>query len=234
MSKRDRMAARLHAFLVGSVYANHNHSRNVRRAIDSVVAPLARNNEWGLDAGAGAKRLHPRLIAIDLTRSPALDCVASAEHLPFAAESLSLVVSQEVVEHTADPWKAIREAARVLKPGGKLYLQAPFVIGYHPCPRDYWRFTADGLRQLIERAGLHIERIETSIGAGSGMYRIAVEFCAVLAAAFWPRFYLPVKGLAAICFRPICLADRIAAASPAAHRIPGGYFAISVKKTCVS
>jgi SAM-dependent methyltransferase len=160
--------------------------------------------------------------------------VASAEDLPFASESLALVVSQEVVEHVADPWRAVTEAARVLKPGGKLFLQTPFIIGCHPCPHDYWRFTAEGLTRLIESAGFEMEHIEPSVGAGSGMYRISVEFCAVMAAAIWARLYLPIKGLAAILFRPLCMADRVAAASPAAHRMPGGYFAIAVKKPCAS
>jgi SAM-dependent methyltransferase len=224
----------LRSFLVGRVYATHNRSAAVRRALAGVLAELESSGEWGLDAGAGAKKLHPRLLAIDVRRNPALGCVASVEALPLAAASLRVVVSQEVVEHVTDPWRAVAELARVLKPGGRLYLQAPFVIGYHDGPRDYWRFTGEGLRQLIESAGLEVERLEPSVGAGSGMYRIAVEFWAVLAAAVWPRLYLPVKVLGVIVLRPLCLADRLTASSPAAHRIPGGYLAVAIKPLCVS
>jgi SAM-dependent methyltransferase len=224
----------LRAFVVGRVYANHNHSATVRRAVAGVIAELERSGAWGLDAGAGRKRMHPRLFAMDLDRQASPDCVASAEALPFASASLALVISQEVIEHVSDPWRVAGEAARVLKPGGRLYLQAPFVIGYHPGPRDYWRFTAEGLRRLVESAGLVLERLEPSVGAGSGMYRIAVEFCAVLAAAVCGRLYLPAKALAAILLRPLCFLDRVTARGPAAHRIPGGYLAIAVKPPCAS
>jgi len=224
----------LRPFLVGRVYANHNRSAAVRRAVAALLAALERSGEWGLDAGAGQKRMHPRLLAMDVTRHPTLDCVASVEDLPFASASLAVVISQEVIEHVADPWRAVSEAARVLKPGGRLYLQAPFVIGYHPSPRDYWRFTAEGLRRLVESAGLELEDLQPSVGAGSGLYRIAVEFWAVLAAAVWARLYLPVKALGAILLRPLCFVDRLTASSPAAHRIPGGYLAIAVKPPCAS
>ena len=225
---------RLRALLVGRVYANHNRSAAVCRALAGVLAELNRTGEWGLDAGAGTRRMHPRLFCLDVDRTANPHCLASAEALPLASASLALVISQEVLEHVADPWRAVVEAARVLRPGGRLYLQAPFVIGYHPSPSDYWRFTAEGLRRLIESAGLELECLEPSVGAGSGMYRIAVEFGAVVAASLWARLYLPVKGLAAILLRPLCFLDRLTASSPAAHRIPGGYLAIAVKPSCAS
>lgn len=44
--------------------------------------------------------------------------VGTAEYLPFADESLDLVVSAWVLEHLDRPAQAVREIARVLRPGG--------------------------------------------------------------------------------------------------------------------
>jgi 2-polyprenyl-3-methyl-5-hydroxy-6-metoxy-1,4-benzoquinol methylase len=45
--------------------------------------------------------------------------------LPFRDASFDVVVSSEMIEHTTDPAQAVREMARVLKPGGPLALTCP-------------------------------------------------------------------------------------------------------------
>ncbi len=219
----------LRAWTVRRVYARHNQAAPVRRAVAAALAELDKQGAWGLDLGCGGSRLHRRMLRLDIDAAGAPDCIGSAERLPFADGSLRVVVSQEVFEHLPDPWTAIREVRRVLAPGGALYLQTPFIIGYHPGPADYWRFTDEGLERLVRSAGLELERLETAVGAGTGMYRIATEFLAVLAGSIWQRAYLPVKGLAAVLFSPLRWADRLPAKGMIARRIPGGYWALARK-----
>lgn len=45
--------------------------------------------------------------------------------LPLRDSTLDGVVMQDVLEHLSDPARALREVARVLKPGGFLYLSTP-------------------------------------------------------------------------------------------------------------
>lgn len=215
---------------VDGVYATHNRSPAVRRALAPLLAGLDAPGARGLDLGSGGGRLHPRVVAFDLDRSERPGCQGSALELPFRDEAFTLVVSQEVFEHLPDPWQAAREAARTLAPGGRLYLQTPFVIGRHDGPRDYWRFTRDGLAELIRRTpGLVIEDSGVAVGGGTGAYRIAVELVAGLAGAAWSRLYHPAKGLAAAALFPLKALDRWLDRDPERERIAGGYYVIARK-----
>ena len=43
-------------------------------------------------------------------------------HLPFPEESFDVVWAWGTVHHTIDPWRAMEELIRVLKPGGSIHL----------------------------------------------------------------------------------------------------------------
>ena len=119
---------------------------------------------------------------------------------------------------------------RVLKRGGFLYLQVPFVIGYHPGPTDFWRFTKEGVREILARSGLECVEIRVAVGGGTGFYRILVEFAATLASRISARLYFPVKaGSAILCF-PLKWLDRFLITGPQCDRIAGGYLAIARKQ----
>jgi 2-polyprenyl-3-methyl-5-hydroxy-6-metoxy-1,4-benzoquinol methylase len=49
------------------------------------------------------------------------------EQLPFPNGSFDYLVSIEGIEHTENPFRFLRECARVLRPGGKLFLTTPNV-----------------------------------------------------------------------------------------------------------
>ncbi|MCW2671821.1 MAG: 2-polyprenyl-3-methyl-5-hydroxy-6-metoxy,4-benzoquinol methylase [Frankiales bacterium] len=67
-------------------------------------------------------------VGVDLQRSGLLQArehgvrvvQADAERLPFADGCFDVVVAGEVLEHVRDPWTVVREACRVLAPGGTL------------------------------------------------------------------------------------------------------------------
>ncbi|MCW5732520.1 MAG: methyltransferase domain-containing protein [Enhydrobacter sp.] len=64
--------------------------------------------------------------------------------------SFDLVVCCHVLEHTVSPWKAARNIASVLRPGGLAYVSTPWSQAFHAAPDDYWRFSVRGLTLLFE------------------------------------------------------------------------------------
>ena len=81
----------------------------------------------------------PNTIIADIT-----DCRAT-----IPDESFDIVMSSDVFEHIDRPWLAAAEIARILKPGGLAITRTVFAWRNHPCPIDYWRFSAECLEFLF-------------------------------------------------------------------------------------
>ena len=218
----------LHQLVVGHVYATHNNSRQVREALSRFYGQVS-DAGLLLNVGSGVTSRRKGTINLDVALSSTVDCVASGDALPFRSGHFAGAVSQEVLEHVPDPSAVLLEIKRVLRPGGYLYCQLPFIIGYHPGPNDYWRFTVEGIRQIVLDAGLEIVESGMSVGPATGFYRVVVEFVASFAGALFPSAYRPAKGAAAIAFMPLKILDPLLSRSREANRLAGGYFVIARK-----
>jgi len=86
-------------------------------------------------------------VNIDLFPLPGVNVAASAEHLPFRSNLFQRVECDAVLEHVEHPECVMAEIARVLAPGGFAHVVVPFCHPFHEYPRDFRRFTPDGLRQ---------------------------------------------------------------------------------------
>ncbi len=88
-----------------------------------------------------------------------------ALEMPFAAASFDTTLSTQVLEHVPSPGIFLKEAHRVLKPGGHLLLTPPQTNPLHEEPHDYFRYTCYGLRSLMEQAGLYVVEVRPLGGA---------------------------------------------------------------------
>ena len=128
-----------------------------------------------VDAGAGEGRYaehfsRQRYHAIDLALGDAswdysgLSAIADLHHLPLADGAIDVLVSTQTLEHLRDPRRFLEEIARVLRPGGKVFLTAPQGFKEHQEPHDYWRYTQFSLRMLCEDAGLEVDFVRPQGG----------------------------------------------------------------------
>jgi SAM-dependent methyltransferase len=60
------------------------------------------------------------------------------------------VFASGVLEHVDDYHGAVREAWRILKPGGTLLVGVPFQQPVHRAPNDFWRWTEYGLALTLK------------------------------------------------------------------------------------
>lgn len=123
---------------------------------------------WVLDLGSSGDFLGEHVIALDLNPYPGVDLVANAECLPFGNQVCEGVWMNALLEHVAFPKKVLEEARRVLKPGGWVYAEVPFLQGEHDAPgSDFRRWTREGLRQLFE--DWEIDWVDVSSGPFSAL-----------------------------------------------------------------
>lgn len=127
------------------------NSYDVRRRVEVVFDELLPDDIAGkrvLDVGCGtgwfSRYAHERgaivtsldvgtsLLQQTLQKADVLPTVGDAHSLPFSDKSFDIVLSSEVIEHTANPRRAVAEMARVLRNGGVLVLT---------CPNKTWQWS---------------------------------------------------------------------------------------------
>jgi SAM-dependent methyltransferase len=103
----------------------------------------------------GAKPYFPKATVETLDLSPDAGatyvadlCKDNSELIP--SERFDVVVCTEVLEHTLQPFDAVDEIKRLLKPGGVALISTPYNFRIHGPLPDCWRFTEHGLRALFK------------------------------------------------------------------------------------
>jgi SAM-dependent methyltransferase len=136
--------------------------------------PLGR---WNLYIG-GAGRSVDGYVNLDLFAVPGVDVAGDAERLPFPDEIFQRVECDAVLEHVRDPEQVMNEIRRVLAPGGYAHLVTPFCHPFHEYPKDFRRFTVDGLKELA--GPLEVAAAGWRTGPAATLLVVVIEFVKLL------------------------------------------------------
>jgi SAM-dependent methyltransferase len=125
----------------------HAYSPSIARILEKVAA----KGGMALDCGAGSRTtISEHLVQTEIAAYSNVDVLAVNQALPFKDNSFDAAFSLDVLEHVTDPFASAREIARVLKPGGILFIDLPFLQPEHGYPHHYFNATRMGLRQLFD------------------------------------------------------------------------------------
>ena len=150
------------------------------------------------------------IVATDVDPTADVDVYCDAHDLPFREGSFDAAICTAVLEHVADPVRAMGEIHRVLAPGGWLYSEIPFIQQVHEGPYDFTRYTLSGHRRLA--AGFQEVESGATAGPATGF---AWSFEHLLISATNGRLRRALKTTARLLMLPLVQLDRVLANRPA-------------------
>lgn len=129
-----------------------------------------------LDVGGGKQQDYLKLICLDEgARVETVDIELKGkegkkidfekDQLPFDDGVFDNVLVFNVLEHIFNYNFLVGEMERVLSQGGNITGFVPFLVNYHPDPHDYFRYTKESLRNILEANGFHNVMVK-EIGRG--------------------------------------------------------------------
>jgi SAM-dependent methyltransferase len=152
---------------------------DVRRLLGEVPPPSGAEGGIALDIGCGnspyralAESRGFRLKTLDISGDSGPDFVGTVEDTGLPDGFADLVLCTQVLEHSLDPERGLRDIHRILRPGGYLIATAPHIWFYHPHPTDNWRFTQEGLTRLALRANFKPLRLLSQGGSALSLFQI--------------------------------------------------------------
>lgn len=161
----------------------------------------------------------------DIQIGELVNVCGDAHILPFKDNSFDSVILQAVLEHVIEPKIVINESLRILKPGGVIYIEVPFLQGFHADPHDYQRFTLKGLDYLIKPS----KKIASGVSVG--------PFCTFVwivrdgfSSCFKNKYlYLISRFILAWVLSPIRYMDYLSRGTDSAEKLANEYYYLCEK-----
>jgi SAM-dependent methyltransferase len=117
-----------------------------------------------LDLGCGYRGdvLFPNLLNVEVYPSRSADLIVEPTcTYPIRSATLDGIGCFAVLEHTRQPWVVVQEMRRMLRKGGKVFIDWPFLQPVHGYPSHFFNATRQGLKTVFEDEGFEVEILDT-------------------------------------------------------------------------
>ncbi len=131
-----------------------NQLAYLKRWVPKVEGPVIEvgSKEYGSTSSFRDFYVGAEYVGIDMAEGKGVDVVVDlTQSIGALKEShFELGICCSVLEHVEKPWLFAANLARLIRPGGRLYMSVPWVWRYHAYPDDYFRFSHRGVMTLFE------------------------------------------------------------------------------------
>lgn len=169
------------------------------------------------------------VLCADIAAGPGVDIVCDAHDMRenLADNTIDCVVTISTLEHVKKPWIVVDEIYRVLKPGGMLYVNTPWVFPFHADPNDHYRFSHRGLEILCER----FDVLESGYNRGpaSTMAHLSAHSLAIMLSFNSRMLYGILVDLLKWPLAPFKYLDALLKRHPMAHVVANGAYVVGRK-----
>jgi 2-polyprenyl-3-methyl-5-hydroxy-6-metoxy-1,4-benzoquinol methylase len=136
---------------------------DVRTQLKQYLGRINVNNITIIDWCSGTKPIYNsiahnntcKIITVD-NRAHRRPSIVADVCKPITIEQADMAFCMESLEHLIDPDIALDNIYNNLKGDGYLYISVPFVCPIHDRYGDYWRWTASGIKTLLEKHGFKV------------------------------------------------------------------------------
>lgn len=116
---------------------------------DNVLLDIAPQDHEGARPYFPESKIETLDVSKDSGATYIADLCSNNKHI-IKDDTFDVIVCTEVLEHTLQPFDAVDEIKRILKPNGTVLLSVPYNFRIHGPLPDCWRFTEHGLRALFK------------------------------------------------------------------------------------
>lgn len=170
--------------------------------------------------GSGDTSIRGNATYTDVAFGAHVHCIADAHDLPFPDRSFDACIAVAVLEHVAAPYRCVDEIMRVLRPGGYVYAETPFMQPVHMGAYDFTRFTYLGHRRLFR----YFEEICSGISAGPGTSAGQILRYALASVSDKPHLKKWLKLAGLVSTLPFRWLDKVSGANNSAYDSASGFY----------